>query len=84
MKGICVYCSHCQPCPAEIDIAAVNKYLDVALLDTANIPPGVRRQYAALAARGEDCVSCGSCEARCPFDVMVMDHMRQAAELFGK
>ncbi|MCL2069138.1 MAG: aldo/keto reductase, partial [Oscillospiraceae bacterium] len=34
-RGSCVYCSHCQPCPAGIDIAAVTKYLDIARLDTA-------------------------------------------------
>ena len=22
----CIYCNHCQPCPAGIDIAAVNMY----------------------------------------------------------
>ncbi len=32
-KGHCVYCSHCQPCPVEIDIATVNKYVDIARLD---------------------------------------------------
>ena len=24
--GHCVYCNHCQPCPAGIDIGLVNKY----------------------------------------------------------
>jgi len=28
--GNCVYCEHCQPCPVDIDIATVNKYLDIA------------------------------------------------------
>ncbi len=37
-RGNCVYCSHCQPCPVGIDIAAVNKYLDIAQLDEKNIP----------------------------------------------
>ncbi len=27
----CVYCNHCQPCPSNIDIAMVNKYLDKQL-----------------------------------------------------
>ena len=33
-RGNCVYCGHCQPCPSEIDIAVVNKYLDIARLTT--------------------------------------------------
>ena len=26
-----VYCKHCQPCPAGIDIGIVNKYYDLSL-----------------------------------------------------
>ena len=28
--GRCVYCNHCKPCPAGIDIGLVNKYYDLA------------------------------------------------------
>jgi predicted aldo/keto reductase-like oxidoreductase len=83
MKGSCVYCSHCQPCPANIDIAAVNKYLDVALLDADNIPPSIRSHYNMLKTHGSDCVSCGNCERRCPFEVRVAENMQRAVNLFG-
>ena len=83
MKGICVYCSHCLPCPANIDIASVHKYLDVALLDADNIPPGIRGNYNELKAHGSDCTSCGNCEQRCPFEVRIIENMRQTAKLFG-
>jgi uncharacterized protein len=83
-KGSCVYCNHCLPCPSAIDIAAVNKYLDIALLDAGNVPPSVRLHYEALKAGGGDCVSCGSCETKCPFSVPVMGRMARAAEIFGR
>jgi predicted aldo/keto reductase-like oxidoreductase len=81
-RGNCVYCSHCQPCPANIDIAAVNKYLDIARLDEENIPPSIRSHYAGLAYGGGACISCGSCESRCPFDVPIIDNMAAAARIF--
>lgn len=81
-RGNCVYCSHCQPCPAEIDIAAVNKYLDIARLDERNIPPSIRSHYKGLAHSGEDCIGCGSCESRCPFGVRIIDNMSAAACIF--
>ena len=28
--GQCTYCGHCRPCPADIDIAMVNKFYDIA------------------------------------------------------
>lgn len=81
-RGNCVYCSHCQPCPAGIDIAAVNKYLDIARLDEANIPPSIQSHYKGLAVGGKDCISCGNCESRCPFGVQIIDNMAAAARIF--
>ena len=83
LRGSCVYCSHCQPCPSQIDIAAVNKYLDIAMLDTANIPPSVCSHYRSLSHKGAECTECGNCESRCPFGVPVMDNMKKAEKLMG-
>lgn len=83
-SGSCVYCNHCLPCPSAVDIAAVNKYLDIAKLDENNIPPSIAQHYRSLKAHGSDCVECGSCEKRCPFSVEVIENMKKAAVLFGK
>jgi hypothetical protein len=82
--GSCVYCGHCQPCPAEIDIAAVTKYIDIARLDAASIPPSIRSHYSGLTRKGGDCIRCGACEARCPFGVPVQENMKWAADRFGQ
>jgi len=82
-RGHCVYCNHCLPCPGKINIADVHKYLDIAMLDEKNIPPGCMSHYRALDRHASDCTSCGSCEERCPFSVSVIKNMGKAAELFG-
>jgi len=82
-KGSCVYCSHCQPCPAEIDIAAVTKLLDIARLDKENIPPSIKAHYMNLNHKGDQCTKCGQCEERCPFDVPIIQNMSEASELLG-
>ena len=81
--GSCVYCSHCQPCPAGIDVATVNKYLDIARLSPDAVPPSVRSHYQTLEHGGNDCTGCGHCESRCPFGVPAMKNMSDAAELLG-
>lgn len=83
MRGACVYCNHCQPCPAGIDIASVHRYLDIAKIDKARISPSVRQHYMALTVHGSDCVQCGNCEERCPFGVEVINNMAEAAETFS-
>ncbi|MEG1427910.1 MAG: 4Fe-4S dicluster domain-containing protein, partial [Oscillospiraceae bacterium] len=82
MKGKCMYCNHCLPCPASIDIASVTKYLDIAAqYDT--VPATIREHYASLSAHGSDCVSCHNCEAKCPFMVSVCANMEKATRVFG-
>jgi hypothetical protein len=82
-KGSCVYCSHCQPCPVGIDIAAVHKYLDIARLDRKGIPPSIKSHYQSLKQKGNACTGCGHCEGRCPFTVPVMENMKDAEVLLG-
>jgi len=83
-RGRCVYCNHCLPCPSEINIANVHKYLDIALLDEANIPPSIASHYRDLDRHGSDCSSCGSCEERCPFSVPIIKNMKKAVALLEK
>ena len=83
MRGKCMYCNHCLPCASNIDIAAVNKFLDLAAIHEV-IPATVKAHYASLSAHASDCVGCGMCEANCPFGVAICERMEQAAKLFGK
>jgi predicted aldo/keto reductase-like oxidoreductase len=82
VEGKCVYCNHCLPCPSRIDIAQVNKYLDLATA-VQKIPETVSAHYRALTVNAEDCVLCGDCEERCPFRVPVRQRMEDAVQIFG-
>ncbi len=81
-SGQCTYCGHCAPCPAEIDIAMVNKLYDLAVMQE-EVPAAVRAHYEGLSANAGDCVGCKGCEERCPFGVAVAERMEKARELFG-
>ena len=78
-KGKCVYCKHCHPCPAGIDIGLVNKYYDLAQLgDTLAV-----EHYKTLEKNASDCLQCGHCNARCPFSVDQMARMREIEAYFA-
>ncbi|WP_322202322.1 aldo/keto reductase [Acutalibacter intestini] len=80
-QGECTYCGHCKPCPAEIDIAMVNKYYDLALMQE-DVPASIREHYRGLAHGADQCIGCRSCEERCPFGVKIAERMEKAAKLF--
>ncbi len=79
IRGTCVYCNHCQPCPAGIDIGLVNKYYDLALAgDTI-----AANHYDKLSVTAESCLQCGHCDSRCPFDVEQGARMLAIQKYFG-
>lgn len=80
-QGECTYCGHCKPCPAKIDIAMVNKYYDLAVMQ-AEVPATVKSHYLALEYRADACIDCHSCESRCPFGVKIAVRMEKTAKLF--
>ncbi len=81
-RGHCMYCGHCAPCSAGIDIASVNKFYNLVAAQ-GEIPETVREHYRALTHHASECIGCAQCEQRCPFGVEVADAMRRAAEKFG-
>lgn len=81
-QGECTYCGHCKPCPVEIDIAMVNKYYDLAVMQE-EVPATVRAHYLALDKMAGACIGCHACESRCPFGVKIAQRMEKTAELFG-
>ncbi len=77
--GKCVYCNHCKPCPMGIDVGLVNKYYDLA----RNGDSMAAEHYHGLGRDAGDCVQCGHCNSRCPFQVDQMARMQEIAAYFG-
>ncbi len=78
--GNCVYCNHCQPCPAGIDIGIVNKYYDLSLAGDKM----AHNHYDKLTVKADACLNCGHCDKRCPFKVKQQYKMKKIADYFGK
>ncbi len=78
-RGVCVYCNHCQPCPAGLDVGLINKYYDLAVAGDKL----AAQHYLTLGKKAEDCLHCGHCAARCPFGVMQEERMDAIAAYFA-
>lgn len=81
-KGYCMYCGHCAPCPVGIDVADVTKFLNLTKAQKM-VSETVAQHYSVLKAHGGDCIGCGSCEKRCPFEVPIRENMKAAKAVFG-
>ena len=79
LKGSCVYCNHCLPCPVGIDIGMVTRIMDTA---TYKISDSLVAEYKALPAKASDCTECGVCLERCPFGVNIISNMNRAVDIF--
>lgn len=97
LRGNCVYCNHCLPCPAGIDIGRVIQKLDRTLpihryrhkeyqkIINFYYPGRIRigrTHFKGLSLSVLKCNECGVCATRCPFDVDVIAKMRKAKELW--
>ena len=78
-SGTCVYCNHCQPCPAGLDVGLINKYYDLARAGDVL----AHGHYEKLKKKAGDCVRCGHCDRRCPFHVQQTERMRKIQAYFG-
>ena len=80
--NFCRRCNYCAPCTVGINIPSAflfNNYLQhyEGLADWA------RGRYGALAAKAGDCVACGACEERCPYQLPIREMLKGAAKDFG-
>ena len=81
-QGECTYCGHCKPCVKNLDIAMINKFYDLAVIQP-EVPSTVQSHYELLEHGASECIGCHACETRCPFGVPIAERMKKTAELFG-
>lgn len=76
----CRRCGYCAPCTAGIDIPGT--FTLVNYLRNYDLAGWAAARYAAVAHRADECVDCGLCEARCPYQLPIRAMLRAAhAEL---
>ena len=79
LAGQCVYCHHCLPCPVDIPVGWVLWQVDYA---RHGLTEDLKVWYASHPAKASDCVECGDCLDRCPFEVDIMAGLRKAVEIY--
>ena len=84
LRGQCVRCNHCLPCPQNIPISDIITCLDyVEVYSGSRSSQQLNREfYASLQVKASECSECEICIERCPFDVDIIGKMFRAVDVF--
>ena len=79
--SFCRRCGYCAPCTVGIDIP--NQFVFHGYLSRYGLADWARGRYGALSAHASDCVECGACEERCPYQLPIRKMLKTVAADFG-
>jgi len=77
----CRRCNYCQPCAVGINISSV--FLMQGYLNRYGLEGWARERYGAFPKKASDCIECGLCESRCPYNLPIREMLKKAAKDFG-
>ncbi len=80
--NFCRRCNYCAPCTVGINIPAV--FLFEGYYSRYDLKEWASNRYSTLSKTASDCVGCGVCESRCPYDLPIREMLKKTAEVMGK
>lgn len=77
----CRRCNYCQPCTAGIGISGI--FVLEGYLRRYGLGDWAKARYAAMGKKAGDCIGCGACESRCPYQLPIREMLARCKEEFG-
>ena len=77
----CRRCNYCQPCSVGINISGA--FLFDGYLQRYGLADWAKSRYMAMDKKASDCIGCGACEQRCPYQLPIRKMLAKVAEHFG-
>lgn len=81
-SNFCRRCNYCQPCEAGINISGV--FLFEGYLERYGLADWAKDRYMSLPVKASECIECGTCETRCPYELPIREMLKKAAKAFGE
>ena len=77
----CRRCNYCQPCTAGIQISGI--FVLEGYLQRYGLGDWAKARYAGMEKKAGDCIGCGACEARCPYQLPIREMLARCKAEFG-
>lgn len=81
-NNFCRRCGYCAPCPQKIDIPSA--FLFSGYKERYNLSKWAEERYASMPAKAKDCIECGVCETRCPYDLPIRKMLKKIRITFNE
>ena len=80
--NFCRRCNYCAPCTVGINIPSV--FLFEGYYSRYDLKNWAESRYSSLPKTASDCIGCGVCETRCPYNLPIRQMLKHAAKVMGK
>lgn len=80
--NFCRRCNYCAPCTVGINIPSV--FLLEGYFSRYNLKDWALARYDGLDKKASDCIDCGICESRCPYNLPIRQMLKNAASVMEK
>lgn len=77
----CRRCNYCAPCSVGINIPSM--FILNGYLTRYGLGDWAKSRYFAQEHTAGDCIECGACEARCPYQLPIREMLKKVAQGFG-
>ena len=74
----CRRCEYCMPCPVGINIPM--NFLLEGYYSRYNLKEWSKDRYKSLQVKASDCIECGKCESKCPYDLPIRKMLKEVCD----
>lgn len=81
-EEFCRRCGYCKPCPQGIDIP--NNFVFENYKTKYNLSKWADERYFSMEFRAKDCIECGECEKKCPYNLPIRKMLKKVRKSFNE
>lgn len=78
----CRRCEYCLPCPLGVNIP--QNFLLEGYYTRYNLKEWSKERYDSLEGKASKCMACGKCETKCPYELPIIEMLKNVCEKLEK
>ena len=78
----CRRCGYCAPCPKGIDIPTM--FVIRGYKERYDLASWAEERYSAMKNTAKDCIECGACEVKCPYNLPIRKMLKEVRKTFNE